>query len=271
MAIILFVIAVFFRWIDNFVLRLDEVLGELILTKTLGFVLVLVWLYFTGRKVKDIGLHSKKLGQSVLIVTVSTAAGFLLGYLVEFMLASNQGTQPVLELAAIDPKMGVDGGLLFGLWLLGCNFVNSLMEEGLFRGVMGRLARIKFSFWQTILFTSFMFGIWHLPWVLKYLQLGEITTGSEIAMSVLFNSVPQFLIGIVYAYYYMKTNNLWAPWLAHTLSNSIGNFLHINTTEGIDPGMPIRMSIYLVVMFLSLLWVRQAAKKDQFPEMEEWE
>jgi membrane protease YdiL (CAAX protease family) len=271
MCIILFIIAVFFRWIDNFVLRLDELLGELILTKSLGFVLVLVWLWFTGRKVKDIGLHSNKVGQILLIGTFTTVVAFILGYLVEFLLALQQGTQPAFQLAAIDPKMGVEGGMLFALWMLGCNFVNSFMEEGLFRGVMGRLARIRFTFWQTIWFTAFMFGIWHLPWVLKYYQLGQIKTGGEIAMAVLFNSVPQFIIGIVYGYYYLKTSNLWGPWLLHTLSNSIGNFLHVTTTGGMDTGMPIRMTIYMVVMLISLYWVRHMARTHQMPELKPWE
>jgi membrane protease YdiL (CAAX protease family) len=271
MIVILFVIAVFIRWIDNFVLRLDEKVGELILTKSLGFILVILWVYLTGRRLKDIGLHSRKVGIALLIGAIATIAAFVVGYGVDYAFAYWQGNQPTFTIGAIDPKMGVTGSTIFAIWLIACNFVNSFMEEGLFRGVMGRLARIRLSFWGTILFTSFMFGIWHLPWVAKYYMLGQIETGSEIAMAMVFNSIPQFLIGIVYGYFYMKTNNLWAPWIAHTISNSVLNVLHIQTTQGVDASMPLRMMTYLAVMFLSLFIVKRIARKNQLEEARPWE
>lgn len=267
----LFVIATFFRWIDSFVLRLDERIGELILTKSLGFALVLAFVWVTGHKIKDIGLHSRSLAQNLLIGTLTTVVAYCFGYGVEFGLALYNGTRPTFQFSAIDPKMGVSGGLLFALFLLVGNAINSFMEDGLFRGVMGRLARIRFNFWKTNWFQAFMFGIWHLPWVIKYYLAGEITTGGELVSQILFNSVPQLLIGIVYGYMYLKTGSLWAPWLAHTLSNSASNFVHVITTEGIDPGLPIRMSVYLVVMCFTLFWIKRVANKHDMPEIEPWE
>jgi membrane protease YdiL (CAAX protease family) len=269
--ILLFIIATFFRWIDTFILRWDELLGELILTKSLGFALVLAWVWAAGRKVRDIGLHADRLGPSLMVGALPTLFAFIVGYGVDILFASLQGTQPALQFGAIDPKMGVTGGALFALWLLFGNVVNSFMEEGLFRGVMGRLGRIRFTFSGTIWFTAFMFGIWHLPWVVKYYQLGEIKTGGEIAMSIVYNSVPPMFIGIVYGYLYLKTGSLWAPWMAHFLSNSIGNLLHVATTGGLDTGIPLRMTTYMVVMLLSLFWVRRMARRYQMPEVKPWE
>ena len=268
--VVLFLIATFFRWIDSFVLRLDERIGELILTKSLGFALVLAFVWITGHKIKDIGLHSRFLHQSVLIGTLTSIVAFCFGYGVEILLALQNGNQPAFLLGAIDPKMGVTGGVLFALFLLFGNFVNSFMEEGLFRGVISRLARIRFNFWRTNWFQAFMFGIWHLPWVLKYYLVGEIETGGELSMLIFYNSIPQLLIGIVYGYMYLKTNSLWAPWIAHTISNSASNFVHITTTEGIDTGLPIRMSVYTIVMFFGLFWVKQLANKHQMPEVKPW-
>ena len=267
---LLFLIATSFRWIDSFILRLDERIGELILTKSLGFLLVLVFVWLTGRSVRDIGLRSKFAYKSLLIGAVSTSGALCVGYVVEFILASINGTQPQLEFGAIDPKMGVSGGLLFALFLLGGNFINSFMEEGLFRGVMSRLARIRLNFTQTNWFQAFMFGIWHLPWVAKYLLLGEIETSGELFTQILFNSIPQMLIGLVYGYMYLKTNSLWAPWIAHTISNSASNFIHVNTLQGMDIGLPIRMTVSLVFMFLALFWVRNMARKYQMTESKPW-
>ncbi|MGD2158779.1 MAG: type II CAAX endopeptidase family protein [Anaerolineales bacterium] len=268
--VVLFIIATSFRWIDSFVLRLDERIGELILTKSLGFALVLAFVWVTGQKIKDIGLHSKFLRQSLLIGTLTSVVAYFFGYGVEVLLALQSGTQPKFQFGAIDPKIGVSGGILFALFLLVGNMINSFMEDGLFRGVMGRLARVRFGFWKTNWFQAFMFGIWHLPWVMKYYLLGEINTSGELFTQIAFNSLPQLLIGVVYGYMYLKTNSLWAPWLAHTISNSASNFVHVTTTEGMDPGLPVRMSVYLVVMLVSLIWVRRVTQKHQIPEVKPW-
>jgi membrane protease YdiL (CAAX protease family) len=268
---VLFIVALFFRWIDGFVLRLDELVGELILTKSLGFVMVLCFLWLTRRKVKDIGLHSSFLRQSLLIGITTTIAGFIVGYGVEMFIATQQGKQPSLIFGAIDSKMGVTGGMLFALWLLFGNMVNSLMEEGFFRGVVGRLARLRYKFWGANWFQAFVFSLWHLPWVVKYYQIGQIETPGEIASSIFMHSFPQLFIGIVYGYLYLKTNSLWVPWIAHVISNSVSNFVHVSTADGLDLLMPLRMTIYLVVMLLSLFWVKKIAEKYQMPEVKPWE
>jgi membrane protease YdiL (CAAX protease family) len=202
---------------------------------------------------------------------VTTIFAFVIGYAFEFILALLQKAQPRLYLEAVDSKMGVTGGLVFALWLLTGNFVNSIMEEGLFRGAMGRLARIRLSFWWATLFQAFVFSIWHLPWVLKYYQLGEINSGGELAMSIFFNSVPQLLIGIIYGYMYLKTGSLWGPFIAHVLNNSIANILHIVTVNGMDTGFPMRMSVYTIAMAFSLIWVKRVAEKNQLTEAKPWE
>ncbi|MBN1401497.1 MAG: CPBP family intramembrane metalloprotease [Anaerolineae bacterium] len=270
MGAILFLIALVFKWIDTFVIRGDERLGELIISKSLGFALVLVWIWLAGRKPRDIGLHTTGLGPGLLVGALSTLGAFVVGYGVEFALAAAQGAQPTLRVGAIDSKMGVTGGVLFALWLLLGNVINSFMEEGLFRGAMGRLARIRFSFWRANWFQALIFAIWHLPWVLKYYQLGQIETGGQMIMTIISNSVPQLLIGLVYGYLFLKTGNLWAPWIAHMLSNSVLNLLHTTTTQGMDVMIPLRMSVYTVVMFLALFWVRRVAAKQRLSEAKPW-
>jgi CAAX protease family protein len=268
--IILFIIAQFFRWLDTFVLRWDELLGEAILTKSLGLLLVVAWLWLGNRRLRDIGFHSRKIGRALLIGAAATLSAFVVGYGIEILSASVSGGNPSLMLGAIDPKMGVTGGALFGAWLVAANLVNSFMEEGLYRGVMGRLGRLRFSLSGTLWFTAVTFGIWHLPWAIKYYLLGQTTTIGEIVTSVVFTSVPQTLIGLVYGYMYLKTGSLWMPWMAHVLSNSVGNLLHVVTTDGIDAGVPLRMSVYLLVMLCSLMWVRGVARREEMPEAQPW-
>jgi membrane protease YdiL (CAAX protease family) len=269
-ALVLMAIALFFKWIDTFVLRLDERLGEIILSKSLGFILVIVFVWLTQHKLRDIGLHSQKIGQSLLIGASVTIIAFLIGYEVEYILAVQQAGEPHILFSALDNKMGVTGGYLFALLLVIGNFINAFMEEGLFRGLMIPLFLTKLSFVRTNWLQAFLFGAWHLMWVFKYYQLGTIQTSDEILMSIFSNFLPQLLMGLVWGYMYFKTNSLWAPWISHLITNSTLNLLHVNTLQGMDTGMMIRMPIFTILALLSMFVIRYLAEKLQMAEVKAW-
>jgi len=269
-ALVLMVIALFFKWIDTFILRLDERWGEIILSKSLGFILVIVFVWLTRHKLKAIGLHSKRIGQSLFIGTFITIAAYLISYGVEYLLAVQQAGEPEVFFAALDNKMGVTGGYLFALLLVVGNFINSFMEEGLFRGLMMPLFLRKLSFVRTNWLQAFLFGAWHLMWVFKYYQLGTIQTTGEILMSIFLNFMPQLLIGLVWGYMYFKTDSLWASWISHVINNSVLNLLHVNTLQGIDSGMMIRMPIFTILALLSMFVIRFLAEKFQMAEVKPW-
>ena len=270
-ALILMAIALFFKWIDTFVLRLDERLGEIILSKSLGFILVIVFVWLTGHKLKDIGLHSKKTGQSLLIGASVTLLAYVLAYGAEYLLATGQNAEPEFLVSALDNKMGVTGGYLFALLLVFGNFINAFMEEGLFRGLMIPLFLTKLTFVRTNWLQAFLFGAWHLMWVFKYYQLGTIRTAGEIAMSTFLNFAPQLLIGLVWGYMYFKTNSLWAPWISHVLNNSILNLLHVDALQGMDSLMMVRMPIFTVLALLSMFLIKYLADKFQMDEVQPWQ
>lgn len=266
----LLLIALAFRLLDIFVLRLDERLGEIILSKSLGFILVLLFVWGTGYHLKEIGLHSQFIGQSILLGAGITVIALAVGYGVEFILQVQRKAHPVLQFAAIDPKARVSGGVFFALWLLLGNMINSFMEEGLFRGVMMRLFGRALSLSQANWLQSFLFASWHLPWVLKGYQMGELKTAGEVAFGVISNFVPQLALGFVWGYLYLKTNNLWACWIAHALTNSVVNCLHVNTANGLNTGLAIRMTTFVVVMVLSTLLIKQWTNWLQMPQVRPW-
>jgi membrane protease YdiL (CAAX protease family) len=267
-SLVLLAVAFFFKWVDTFVLRLDERLGEIILCKTLGFVLVILFVWAAGRSLRDVGLHSRWLGQNLLIGVVITVIALAAGYAVEF--AVQLQSEPVVHFEAIDPKAGVTGGWLFVLWMIFSNFINSFMEEGLFRGVMIRLFRVKLSFWRANALQAFLFAIWHLPWVVKWYQTGQIEAHGGIFFATLSQFLPMLLIGFAWGYFYLKTDSLWVPWVAHALNNITFNLLHITTVEGLDSGLAIRGSAYLIVALLSMFLVKYLAGRFQMPEVKPW-
>ena len=269
-AFALMVIALFFKWIDTFVLRLDEHWGEIILSKSLGFVLVVGFVWLTRHKLKDIGLHKKKIWQSLFIGASVTIGAYLISYGVEYLFAAQLGNEPEVFFSALDNKMGMTGGYLFALFLVVGNFINAFMEEGLFRGLMIPLFLTKLSFWRTNWLQASLFGAWHLMWVFKYYQLGTIQSSGEIFMSAFLNFAPQLLIGLVWGYMFFKTDSLWAPWISHVISNSILNLLHIDTLQGMDAGMMIRMPVFCILALLSMFAIKFMAKKFQMEEVQPW-
>ena len=267
-SLVLLAIAFFLKWVDTFALRLDERLGEIILCKTLGFILVIAFVWATGRSLRDIGLHSRRLGPSLLIGVVIMVVALVAGYGVEF--AVQLPKQPMVHFEAIDPKAGVTGGFLFVLWMIFSNLINSFMEEGLFRGVMGRLFRVRLSFWKTNALQAFLFAIWHLPWVLKWVQTGQIKAHDGLFFATLSQFLPMLLIGFAWGYFYLKTGSLWVPWVAHVLNNTTLNLLHITTVDGLDSGMVIRGPVILTVTLLSMVLVKVLAGRFHMPEVKPW-
>ena len=268
--ILLMLVALIFRLSDIFVLRLDERLGEIILSKALGFGLVLLFIWEIGRKPDSIGFHGRRLGESLLLGATITLLPFVIAYTVEWMVLGQMGQEPRLLFSAIDPKAGVTGGLLFALWLVIGNFINSFMEEGLFRGVMLNLNRMRLSFAKSNWLQALLFGAWHLVWVVKWYQTGVVSTPGEIGMGIVANFLPQICLGLVWGYAYMKTNNLWTAWFAHTLTNTTLNLLHVATIDAMDPGMSIRMTTFSIASLFMMFLIRYVCNRRNMPECTIW-
>ncbi len=269
--IVLMLIALIFRITDIFILRLDELWGEILLSKALGFCLVVVFLWLIGKNLGAIGLEIRGFGRGLLLGVILAVIPFIISYAAEWIILAQSGKNPGLLFAAIDPKAGVTGGFLFGLWLVAGNLVNAFMEEGLFRGVMLKLFRAKLSFQKANWLQAVLFGAWHLVWVVKWYQTGSISTPAEIGMAVISNFVPQLFMGIVWGYAFLKTGNLWIPWAAHTLTNTVLNLIHVTTSGGMDTAMVLRMVIFTNASLLMIFAIRYAARRRNMREMTVWE
>lgn len=268
-SLLLFGLALVFRVIDIFVLRLDELLGEIILSKLLGFFLVIGYLWAVGKTVASIGLHRRAIGKVALIGGVGTTIVFMAAFGFQYMVLSGADQSPGLVFVAIDPKTGLEGGVWFTAFLLLGNVVNSFMEEGLFRGVMLPHFMSTMSFRWANLLQALLFGLWHAVWPAKSLVTGELTAGAaltEAAGLVLTTTAA----GLVFGYLFFKTGSLWAPWLAHTIHNSAFNVVHIRTVDGLDADMGILIPVLVVGYVLLVVWTKLLARRFNLPSVESW-
>ena len=234
--IILFIMACIIKFLDGFVFRLDELIGEAILTKLLGLILVAAYVWVCRRRIREIGFHAQDLGTALLIAFVGFGTLYALAFTSQLFLLKASGEDAAFVLSAVDPKTDMSGGLLFGIWLLFANLVNSAMEEGLFRGLMLRHFLVRFSKWGAIFLQAGLFALWHLSWPLRHLLDGQATLG-EVAFEASALLVGTLISGVVYGYLYYRTDNLWAPFVAHTINNGIFNVLFIQSSKGIQSGL----------------------------------
>lgn len=245
--LVLIGIAMIFRLLDIFVFKLDDLWGEIIVSKIIGFIIVLIFVKLVGESLKDIGFNFINKKSIIIIGGIFTAFLLVACYLFEIMMFRNKG--PVLKLAAIDPKAGVSGGLWFAFFLLMGNVVNCFMEEGLFRGILIPMLSKKYSIRMTILLQGLLFGLWHIPWAFKWYQSGIVEGTSGFIMAFVMNCIPMIFMGIVWGVMYYYTDSIWAPWISHFITNSVLNLLHTNYGGELDSGMFIRMALFQTVMF----------------------
>ena len=266
---ILFIIAMIFKILDVFVFRLDELLGEIILSKSIGFVLVVVYLWFVGKSVKAIGLHGKSVVKALIIGATGVLLILFVSYGLQFGALIGAGKEPGLVLAAIDPTAGVTGGLAFALFLVVGNFINSFMEEGLFRGVMLRHFRVSLSFWRANFLQATFFAIWHLNWPIKQFMTGQLDLGGLASQSIIV-LIATGIVGFAMGYLYLKTDNLWAPWLMHTINNTVQNMTHIRTIDGLDSDVMVFQVTLTLLLIAIIPFFRVLVKRFQTSEVKAW-
>ena len=267
--IILFIIAAVFKILDVFVFHIDERLGEIIISKSLGFILVVAYLWLVGKSVTAIGLHGKFVTKSLIIGSTGIILILLFSYGLQFGVLVGAGKEPSLEFTAIDPTAGGTGGVAFALFLLVGNFINSFMEEGLFRGVMLRHFRVSLSFWRANFLQAAFFGIWHLNWPIKQFLTGQLDAGGLASQSLIV-LIATGIVGFAMGYLYLKTNNLWAPWIMHTINNSVQNMVHIQTIDGLDSDMMVFQIALTFSLVAIILFFRALTKRFQMPEVKPW-
>lgn len=268
---IITLLCLIFRILDTFVFPLVELVGELILSKSLGLILIILYLWSINRKPKAIGIHKNNAGQSFIIGFL--VAGIMLGiyYIMTLVVTSSSGIEGSLQFAPTDPKTGLRGDFYFALWLIFGNVVNVLMEEGLFRGLMTRKFLDKLIFWKTNILQAFLFGIWHITWPIKSFLDGDILFGELILQSI-FATLSPFLIALIWGYLYFKTASLFAPLICHFLWNSILNIILFITVSEQDLSNVITIAGAIATLsgFLSIYLIKLLVERWNLPQLEPW-
>lgn len=123
--------------------------------------------------------------------------------------------------------------------------MNSTMEEGLFRGVMLPGFARKVGYLRANLLQAALFALWHVVWPVKDLVSGRLSMGEAAAQAVMIMAATA-ISGYVFGSLYVQTGNLWSPWVAHTINNTVFNLVHIRTIESVSPDVFILQAAVVV-------------------------
>jgi len=267
--VLILLFAVALRILDIFFLPLAEVLGEAIVHKGAIFLMVGIYLWAAGRSLRAIGLHGRFIGRALFIGASGVAAVCVLAFALQWSVSAAAGVQPRLLLAAIDPRTGLSGGLGFALILLAGNAVNSFAEEGLFRGVMLTHFRLRLGPWGANVLQAGVFGLWHLAWPLYRLIAGQVSAAASASQAFVI-VVAAGISGLAYGYLYLRTDSLWAPWIAHFVNNSVFNLLHIRTLSGLDADIGVLHAVLTAGYAGVILWCGYWAGRWRLPRLATW-
>ena len=248
------------RIADIFVFRLDEHLGELIVSKGLAFLLILLYLHLSHQALAIIGLHKRDIGRDALTGMTITIAIYCLSYLIEYCFLLINHQYPALLFFFEDAKQQVTGGIAFGFFLLIGNVINALAEEGLFRGLLIPVLLVRFSFFKANTIQAVLFGAWHLVWPIKDYLFFDKDMDAVLMMSG-FIFLGTTIQGFIWGYLFYKMNSLWVAVFAHFAANTILNIVHITSAAGINQMIVIRSVSASILGLIFLLAIKWLSKK----------
>ena len=265
------------RAVEYLVLRTDQnIVGEAVLHKLAGVVILVLILRYLGLHGQQIGLAGYRVGRYLAMGLLLGAGSYLFAYGAEYYLQLGAGQQPSLALYvtsyALDGNVGHQTGALFFLLCIVGNIINVVMEEGVFRGLFVRLAESRFRFGVALVFSSLLFGLWHVVAPLRSYLDGTMS-GKGAMLYALMLVVTTGLTGIKFGLLVKLTGSLWAAMADHFFNNAVINLLHLAVLGGADTMQTMRITVAQTISFIVVLaffvakkaWQRQTFRGEPGP------
>ncbi len=259
------------RALEYMVLRTDQTFwGEAFVHKLGGILILALALQYFALRWREIGLVKKSMLKNLLLGLLLGAVSYSVAYGAELLVQMMTGNAPSLQGYVtgytIDGNRGRETGFIFvALCVIG-NIINVVMEEGVFRGLFIRLSESRYSFLNAALFSSALFGLWHIAAPVRSLLDGEMGT-AQAAITAAVLVLTTGITGLKFCLLTRLSGSLWTAMADHFLNNTIINTLHVVSASGADVLQVMRISIAQTLSFILVLvlyWRTGARYKKTF-------
>lgn len=246
------------RIFEYFVLRTDQtILGEAFIHKLFGIIVICFVVKRSGETLSDIGFVKNGYIRSAVKGLALGLSMFAIGYFVEILILMQNrtyaGIRFYVSAYAVDTNIAKQTSVLFILICIIGNFINVLMEEGLFRGLFPRMLNSR-RFWKVTGICSLLFGFWHIVGPVRNYIDGQSSFQGMIANAVML-IVSSALVGLKLAMITYMEGNLYMGMADHFVNNTIVNLLHIESSTGADEMMFLRITVAQTISFLIVLFI----------------
>ena len=236
------------RIFEYFVLRTDQtILGEAFIHKLFGIIVICLVVRRSGETLSDIGFVKNGYIRSAVKGLALGLSMFAIGYFVEILILMQNRTY------AVDTNIAKQTSVLFILICIIGNFINVLMEEGLFRGLFPRMLNSR-RFWKVTGICSLLFGFWHIVGPVRNYIDGQSSFQGLVANAIML-IVSSTLVGLKLAMITYMESNLYMGMADHFVNNTIVNLLHIESSTGADEMMFLRITVAQTISFLIVLFI----------------
>ena len=264
---IIFLILIVVHGFEAIVLRMDETAaGENFINKVFGIVVMFCIVKILKWSLPDIGFKKTEVLKYIGLGFLLAFASFVIAYSTEIIILRSQGN--TIRFGFFTTGFSLTGdtvvhtGIGFILMCIFFNLINVVMEEGTFRGLFYKVARIKNPMKTALFFQALLFGIWHVVTPLHNLIDGDIGVPAFIGLSIGY-IILAGLMGIKWGLLYQMTGSLYMGMADHFFNNCFAtNLLHVVTEEGIDDMMIVRVLIAQLLSFGIVLAIWSKRKKE---------
>lgn len=224
--------------------------------KILGLLVIMGYMYTARLKPRNVGFSTNP---KAIIGAIRNALIFNLAiipaYIIEYFYLVLNGGQPIIRVFAYQAALSKVGPLYFIaniLLLLIINTVSAIMLEVLFRGILIKMGKGKFGFWQTAVIVSAFYSIWYLIIPLSKVSAGY-SFGQLISLCV-FYLLFEFFVSIKWCMCTRASGSVWLALFDHLFFNVLVELIHVlDKTPGllnyIDVNRNYRLIIIQVISF----------------------
>lgn len=251
-----YMLCVLIRLFEYFILRTDQTFwGEAFVHKLAGIALLFWIAKSCGFSLQQLGFSRKGIWKNLMKGAIWGLLVFAIAYAVETAILVSQGDFKGLDFYVTayssEGNLGKQTGLVFLIICILGNIINVIMEEGIFRGLFQRLLERNYTFMPVVVFSSVLFGFWHMVGPVRSFVDGKATLRETVIQTMMY-VMASALIGFTFSLMTKLTGNLYMAMTMHFINNSSVNLLHVLSRVGSDKLMIVRIA---VAQTLSLLFI----------------